>query len=301
MQSSCPSFHIVQIWKNKQYRPSFPHSIRDSEPFATVSSVVQNLSIKTWNCRGLSNSIPYIRQLLFDCDILVLQEHWLWPFQEDLLKDISQEFRFCSVFDSRLNPESQLRKGCGGVCILWKKGLSTSPLSSVTSDRFCGIQVSTPLGITISVIGVYMPSSDVSHEVYVSYLNDIDSLLSSLPTDNPVLVIGDLNCHLGHLGGNRSRDEPNSRGVLWKELLDKHSMFVASLSVLSSGPLHTYTSGGHSSTLDYVLGNAASADLFLSCVTLDDDPLNTSDHLPISVKLIFSPPIIEFKQRKQEI
>ena len=43
---------------------------------------------------------------------------------------------------------------------------------------------------------VYMPSSDQSKEAYVDYLNEVDSLLSRLPSNDPIVVMGDLNCHL---------------------------------------------------------------------------------------------------------
>ena len=68
-------------------------------------------------------------------------------------------------------------------------------------------------------------------------------------------------------------------------MLDRHSLFVASLGALSTGPIHTYSSGDHSTTLDYVIGNVALAEMLQSCETLDDDPLNTSDHLPILTRL----------------
>ena len=98
-----------------------------------------------------------------------------------------------------------------------------------------------------------------------------------------MVVMGDLNCHLGHLGGSRSTEEPNHRGILWKELLDRHSLFVASVGALSTGPIHTYSSGDHSTTLDYVIGIVALAEMLQSCEILDDNPLNTSDHLPLYV------------------
>ena len=103
-------------------------------------------------------------------------------------------------------------------------------------------------------------------------LNEIDSLFARFPSSDPAVLVGDLNCHLGHLGGSRSDEDPNQRGVLWKDMLDRHSLFTASLGALSSGPIHTYSSGGHSTTLDYVIGNAALAELLQSCKTLDDDP-----------------------------
>ena len=130
-----------------------------------------------------------------------------------------------------------------------------------------------------------MPSSDQSREAYVDCLNEVDSLLSRLPSNDPIVVMGDLNCHLDHLGGSRCTEEPNHRGVLWKELLDRRSLFVTSLSALSTGPIHTYSSGNHSTTLDYVIGNVVLAEMLQSCEALDDDPLNTSDHLPILTRL----------------
>ena len=111
-----------------------------------------------------------------------------------------------------------------------------------------------------------------SREAYVDCLNEVDSLLSRLPSNDPIVVMGDLNCHLSRLGGSRSTEEPNHRGILWKELLDRHSLFVASLDALSTGPIHTYSSGDHSTTLDYVIGIVALAEMLQSCEILDDNP-----------------------------
>ena len=68
--------------------------------------------------------------------------------------------------------------------------------------------------------------------------------------------------------------------VLWTPT---HSLYVPSLCYLASDSVHTYHSGSASTTLDYVLGNLA---ILSSCVTLDEDQLNTSDHLPIVKPLI---------------
>ena len=174
--------------------------------------------------------------------------------------------------------------GGGGGSILWRKNLNASPIPNLSLDRICGIHLSLSNNLALHIIGTYMPSSDQSREAYVDFLNEVDSLLSRLPSNDPI-VMGDLKCHLGHLGGSRSTEDPNHRGVLWKELLDRHSPFVTSLGALSMGPIHTYSSGDHSTTLDYVIGNVALAEMLQSCETLYDDPLNTSDHLPIFTRL----------------
>ena len=84
-----------------------------------------------------------------------------------------------------------------------------------------------------------MPSAEQPQEVY-SYLDEVNDTVAKLSSDSPAIIVGDLNCHLGHLSGSRSSDSPNSRGLQWKELTDHHSLHVPSLSHLARGPVHTY-------------------------------------------------------------
>ena len=75
----------------------------------------------------------------------------------------------------------------------------------------------------ITVIGVYMPSSDQSLETCTECLDTVEAFISEVNPNDPLIVVGDLNCHLGCLGGIRSDDEPNDRGVLWKSTIDCHT------------------------------------------------------------------------------
>ena len=81
--SSRSNSHMVHVWKNRISRPnSSSHPPQTPLQFSSIESI----SIASWNCRGLHNSIPYILELLSrDVHILILQEHWLWPFQLDQL------------------------------------------------------------------------------------------------------------------------------------------------------------------------------------------------------------------------
>ena len=281
--SSRSNSHMVYVWKNRISRPnSSSHPPQTPLQFSSIESI----SIASWNCRGLHNSIPYILELLSrDVHILILQEHWLWPFQLDQLASIHMDYSYTAVCDSRLSPDSCLHRGCGGVAILWKKTLKVVPLSHITSDRICGIQLPLPHSHPLSILGVYMPSSDQPEEAYSSQLDLVSNILSEITTSSPVLVMGDLNCHLGHLGGPKSSDSPNSRGAKWKQVIDHHCLYVPSLSSLAQGPVHTYQCSDISTTLDYVLGNQATSVALSSCDTIEDHPLNTSDHLPLVTKL----------------
>lgn len=279
--SSSSNSHHVTIWRKSHLYPL--NRPRGSNTTQTgVTAQCAPIKIVTWNCRGLHNSIPYIQLLISnDVDVIILQEHWLWPFEHNHLQSISNHYSFTAVYDSRLNSSSDLHRGCGGVAILWKKNLNAAPFHHLQSDRLCAIKIPLPNSTILSIFGVYMPSADQTQETYRSYLDVLSSSLSELPPDSPLLIAGDLNCHLGHLGGPRSTDTPNSRGHLWKELIDRHSFFVPSLCDLASGPVYTYQSGSFTTTVDYVVGNHPISSILTSCDTLEEHPLNTSDHLPI--------------------
>ena len=139
-----------------------------------------------------------------------------------------------------------------------------------------------PLSHTLTILGVYMPSSDQPHN---SYVEAVDQVICQVSPSSPLIVAGDLNCHLGHLGGPKSSDCFNSRGLQWKELIDRHSLYVISFSNIATGPIHIYYSNRIATTLDYMIGNLATSFLMTSCCTMEDHPLNTSDHLPIVSKV----------------
>ena len=78
----------------------------------------------SYNCRGY-NSIKasYIIHLLFQCDILFVEEHWLLSSKLHLLQNISDEFIVISK--SGMNDHELLTGGpYGGTAIFLRKTLS---------------------------------------------------------------------------------------------------------------------------------------------------------------------------------
>ena len=108
-------------------------------PRILLSHVV-SLSLRS-TAGVLEATWDYLRHLTnSNIDVIVLQEHWLWPFELNLLSTIGADYTYTAVSDNRLNGTSDFVRGCGGVAILWKKNLNASPLQ-FASDRMCGLSI----------------------------------------------------------------------------------------------------------------------------------------------------------------
>ena len=248
------------------------------------------MKISCWNCRGLSSSLPYLDTLLNSEDgskIMVLSEHWLWPYDLHKLHDISEQYNAVGKSDSRLTEARDGGRGCGGIGILWHKSISASPITDITSDRICGIRFSIDDGVSsvMSVVGVYLPCLDQGVDCYRDHLVELERVISDAQQMGSVCVLGDFNAHLG---GGRCDSEQNLQGVLLQELLGRCDLSAVSMGALASGPSYTYCSGVVTTTVDYILMDVGSASMLDSCCTHPSEDLNTSDHLPLSVSLSYN-------------
>ena len=149
----------------------------------------QRLQITSWNCRGLSNSLPYLEALMAEgSKVLVLSEHWLWPYDLDKLKQISEEYDAVGKADVRLSDKADGGRGLGGVGILWHKSIGATPIGGISSDRICGIRFSVDDGYAsvMSVIGVYLPCLDQGMDCYREHLIELDHVVSESEHLGPV-------------------------------------------------------------------------------------------------------------------
>ena len=90
---------------------------------------------------------------------------------------------------------------------MWKKDLDAVPISSISSDRICGLRIKLQRHATseITVLGVYLPCSDMGMECYSEHLVELENLISESERLGPIVIIGDFNAHLGKLGGVRGQ------------------------------------------------------------------------------------------------
>jgi hypothetical protein len=133
-------------------------------------------------------------------------EHWLWPYELHKLDEISDDFDAIGKADERLTDQSQSGRGCGGICVLWRRCLQATQISGINSDRICGIRFNIDGDNLVSVIGVYLPCLDQGLRNYSEHLIELERESEELGS---VVVLGDFNAHLSVLGQNS-----NVQGVL---------------------------------------------------------------------------------------
>ena len=166
-----------------------------------------------------------------------------------------------------------------------------SPVNSISLDHFCAIQL--PLtqhpateSCVFTIICVYLHSSDHSLDEFSKYLSELECVVCALKSSGPVMLVGDFNAHLP----NPSDDSVsgNQQGKLLSDIIQNHSLFVASTSSLSNGPNYTFFSGANRTTVDYIITDASLASTMCECRVHSHHPLNLSDHLPITISLLIS-------------
>ena len=97
----------------------------------------------------------------------------------------------------------------------------------------------------------------------------------------------DLNCDLGNSVGGRGKYEANDRGLQILDFVNFINLCPINLLPTSCGPLKTVVahSGSQKSTFDYVLLPNCWFDSIVFRKTFDNCVDNTSDHLPVILKI----------------
>ena len=201
---------VVDLWRGTKSRWSPPTS---HPQFSKNSQSQGSVKVSAWNCRGLATATPYLHRLLEGgSDIVILSEHWLWPFDLYKLDELHPSFSGFGRADSRLSETAHDKsRGCGGVGILWKKSLDVFPISAVDSDRICGIRLKKDDETWLSIIGAYLPCADLGGDYYRDTLVELESVISGSANLGPVVIAGDFNAkHLCKIADT----------VGWKKLWD---------------------------------------------------------------------------------
>jgi len=233
----------------------------------------QHLNICTYNCRSAKNSFSKLSELCNICDILLLQEHWLLPFELNLLNNINPDF--CSHGSSTVDTSSGILVGrpYGGTACLYRKDLAAGikPVPS-TNSRISALTLSTSCG-PLLLINVYMLTNYGDNDSLELYLECLTYLHAIIVDSNAVhtVVAGDFNCSVG----SRFFTE-------FKEFVADNNFVASDLIRLDNVTTYVSDDGQKLSWVDHII-SSPTADIMLLYVNLLEN-FAMSDHRP----LIFS-------------
>ena len=228
-------------------------------------------------------------------DVCAISEHWLHDYDLHQLQNLHADF---NVFSTCSPPQEdtvtctpRYIRGNGGVAILWQKALDriVRKLWDISNDRLVAIQLLN-LHRPICLLAVYLPSRSGGTDVFKDSLDYVDSVLGQLCLDNDVCILGDFNADPGSEGGPLATTNVNEQGHILLRYLRKWEYISTHLqpqSSISHFATHTYVSEAHGScsTIDHILAPRHLLSRFSESLVWDEDPLNLSDHLPVSASI----------------
>ena len=187
-----------------------------------------SLHVATYNCRGMrihrrSTSVEnfYINDVLNRCDLLLLQETFMYKEDLPLLNSYHDEFHGTgeAVLSTSSGPHSGRPRG--GVAIMWRKTVEFRITElKFNLDWVVGVQISYQDGSDISILCIYLPYCCDDNEVeFLIKLNMLLDISHELESGN-IAIIGDFNANIGP---NRS-----AFGTYLLEFCDEHNFSLIS-------------------------------------------------------------------------
>ncbi|CAG2212379.1 unnamed protein product [Mytilus edulis] len=235
------------------------------------------LRIVSFNIKGFKN---YFDELLDKHDIVLIQEHWLFNYEKELLKQHHSDFiTFSRQIDDNepLSPISRPR-GHGGIAILYRKSMSTMFSQLPDGDnRIQAIEISITKD-PICLINVYLPSrgTDKGHVAFRAALDILKELLLKYQRTHSIIIAGDFNASF-HRQYKYTQDE------LFINFCKDNQIVVTSNCPID----HTYHQGDSKSQIDFILTKPREKDdestEYMQMKILREGH-NTSDHYPVSAE-----------------
>jgi len=252
------------------------------------------MKVTAWNMRGITASTPYIRKLLHDTDICILSEHHLFECELHKLRKVNDNFMvYAKASDVLSNYNLYSGRGCGGIAILWHQSLTNviSKCTHLGDDRICVIKINVEHCLPVYIVGVYLPQRDCKISDFDEYLYHLEHVVSMCHRDGSVIIMGDFNCHFGPAHGPRAwgTTTPNA-GKLYS-VSCRQELSIVDLNDKCTGPNYTFNvSKVGMSYIDHCMVSNYIMDKIVSCEVIDDDVMNTSDHLALKIKVDMSMP-----------
>ena len=157
------------------------------------SSMEAALKIASYNCQGAKfRNYDYLKDIFSKCDILLLQETWMYDFEHSEFINFLPGCQYSAVSAMDSANINHAGRPKGGCAVLWKHNLAITfkPINT-NSNRICAIHAKSD-HINCILISVYMPTddnTDTSYNVYGDTLYELSSLVSLYDDYDLLLVV----------------------------------------------------------------------------------------------------------------
>ena len=108
-------------------RPSNILPAKLTDRMTNLKETKRKLKIGTLNVQNIRANAAFIQDIMKDIDILLIQEHWLFKFEENEIEKLLPNIDFCAryiVEDSPINHTERIN-GYGGILTIWNEDLTT--------------------------------------------------------------------------------------------------------------------------------------------------------------------------------
>ena len=225
----------------------------------------------------MKTSTDTINKMCNKSQIILLQEHWLYPDELQLISQLNLNFSGFGI--SSMCLDDKFITGCphGGIGILWKKSLSQSTnIIKYEDTRILGLEIKCNNAILLFLCEFLMYECDMFFDDYIFYLNKIKIIIESANTPY-VYVLGDFNADI------------QSDSVFGSELVEFCNLnkrdFIDRIILPSSS--FTFISQAHGTTswLDHCITTAAGRSLISNAFITDNGELLNRIILPTEALL----------------
>ena len=180
----------------------------------------RRIKITSFNCCGVTNKLPIIKELCDENDIVLLQETWLMPHNLAVLEKIHANFSAYSISAVDCT-RALVGRPYGGLSVLWKNSLSNLvKIVPFDDSRILGIDICSN-GNILHILNVYLPYySYENYDIYLEYVGKISSIIEHRE-HSETLVFGDFNADVNGEFYNE-----------WNKVCNDYEMIFADVSLL---------------------------------------------------------------------
>lgn len=155
------------------------------------------------NVDNIKTSHLYVAELMKTCDILLMQEHWLYGYEKHMLGPMFPDCRYFAKSCDDTDPVTPHlhRKGHAGVAVLWKASVDdiVEVQEREGNDRIIVTLLGRSPGRQIAILNTYMPAGNGQADIskYEDMLDKICEITRKYVACSAVIWLGDLNGSFG--------------------------------------------------------------------------------------------------------